>query len=140
MEQNNFFWKILNGELPLPKAARLLGMEVVEVDPEAGTLRTTFQAKSEFTNPAGHVQGGFLAAMLDETVGPALLATLGPNQIAVTLELSTQFIAPALPGKITGSGRITGRGGKIAFVDGELYQEERLVARATGTMIIRELG
>jgi acyl-coenzyme A thioesterase PaaI-like protein len=29
---------------------------------------------------AGVIQGGFLAAMLDDTLGPALVATLGAGQ------------------------------------------------------------
>ena len=40
------------------------------------TIETAFHARPEFTNAAGDVQGGLLAAMLDDTLGPALIATL----------------------------------------------------------------
>ena len=59
-----------------PPAAILLGWELVAVDPEAGTIEVAFTASEQFLNPAGVIQGGFLAAMLDDTLGPALVATL----------------------------------------------------------------
>ena len=51
-------------------------MEITAVDPEAGTIEVQFQARPEFANPIGNVQGGFLAAMLDDSMGPARAATL----------------------------------------------------------------
>ena len=39
-----------------------------------------FTATEAFTNPAGNVLGAFQAAMLFDTVGPALLATLAPDR------------------------------------------------------------
>ena len=38
--------------------------------------RVQFEDKQEFLNPIGNVQGGFICAMLDDTLGPALVATL----------------------------------------------------------------
>ncbi|HUH68828.1 MAG TPA: PaaI family thioesterase [Mycobacterium sp.] len=56
------------------------------------------------------VQGGFLAAKLDDTLGPALVATLDEGQFAPTLDLHVQFLAPARPGRLVGRGRIVRRG------------------------------
>ena len=77
MDRSAFFWQIQDGKLPPPRAAVTLGISIREVSPEAGTIEVEFEGKPEFTNPAGHIQGGFLAAMLDDTMGPALAATLG---------------------------------------------------------------
>ena len=46
---------------------------------EPGHVRFEFRATEQFLNPAGVVQGGFLTAMLDETMGPAALSELGPG-------------------------------------------------------------
>jgi len=54
-----------------------------------------FDARAGFANPMGNVQGGFLAAMLDDTLGPALAATLGDGEFAPTLELKVSFLRPA---------------------------------------------
>jgi len=74
------FWDAVAGRAPLPPAAATLGLEVLDVDPERGTIELAFAAPHAFTTPFGDVLGGFLAAMLYDTVGPALLATLEPEQ------------------------------------------------------------
>ena len=100
--------------------------------PERGEIEVFFDARDAFTNPLGHLQGGFLAAMLDDTLGPALVATLPDGQFAPTLELKVSFLRPAAPGRITG--RVLHRGGSIAFLAGELRNEAgELLATATAT-------
>jgi acyl-coenzyme A thioesterase PaaI-like protein len=76
MDPNAYFWQVQSGTLPVPAAAATLGIAIQHVDAETGTIEVEFQARPEFTNPIGHVQGGFLAAMLDDTMGPAVAATL----------------------------------------------------------------
>jgi hypothetical protein len=46
-----------------------------------------FEGKDEFPNPVGSIQGGILAAMLDDTLGPAAAGLLGGEAFAQTLEL-----------------------------------------------------
>lgn len=88
----SIFQKILDGEIPVPKAAATLGANITDVDTSAGTITVEFTATDAFTNPVGDVRGGFLAAMLDDTMGPALVCTLGANEFAPTLELKVNFI------------------------------------------------
>lgn len=78
--RRGLFWDVQAGRVAPPPAALLLGWELVAIDPEEGTIEVAFQAGSQFTNPVGVIQGGFLAAMLDDTLGPALVATLPENQ------------------------------------------------------------
>jgi uncharacterized protein (TIGR00369 family) len=128
------FWEFLEGRQPAPKAAATLGWELSWVAPERGEIEVFFDARDSFTNPMGNVQGGFLAAMLDDTLGPALVATLPDGQFAPTLELKVSFLRPAAPGRITGTGRVVHRGGSIAFLAGELRDEAgELLATATAT-------
>jgi acyl-coenzyme A thioesterase PaaI-like protein len=70
------FWDVLEGRCDAPPAAVLLGWRLVAVDPAAGTIEVSFTATERFLNPVGDVQGGFLAAMLDDTLGPALVRPL----------------------------------------------------------------
>ncbi len=139
MDKQAFFWKIMAGELPPPKAAETLGIVFTHIDADAGTIEVEFQGKSEFTNPAGNIQGGFLAAMLDDTMGPALAATLKQGEFAPTLNLNISFHRPAGVGPLTGKGRIVKRGKDICFLAGELYQEGELVASAAATAIVRAM-
>jgi uncharacterized protein (TIGR00369 family) len=137
MDRESFFWQIQNGNLPAPRAATTLGITIKAVSPEQGTIEVEFQGKPEFTNSAGNIQGGFLAAMLDDTMGPALAATLGQGEFAPTLNLNVSFVRPAKVGSIQGNGRVLKRGKEICFLAGELYQGGELIASATATAIIR---
>lgn len=131
-------WDVIEGRAPMPPAARLLGWELVAVDPEAGTIEIAFEAAEQFLNPAGDVQGGLLAAMLDDTLGPALVATLGPGEWAPTTDLHVQFLAPAKPGRLLGRGRVTKRGRSIAHMAGELLAADGTVlATAVATASLR---
>jgi uncharacterized protein (TIGR00369 family) len=134
------FWDAMEGRAPRPPAAVLLGWELVAVDPDAGTIEVAFAATDQFLNPAGVIQGGFVAAMLDDTLGPALVATLGPGQFAPTTDLHVQFLRPARPGRLTGRGRVVRRGRDVAFLAGELIDESgQTVAVATATAQIRAM-
>jgi acyl-coenzyme A thioesterase PaaI-like protein len=92
------FWDAIEGRAPMPPAARLLGWQLEAVDPAAGTITVRYEARSDFTNPMGNIQGGFIAAMLDEAMGPALVATLPPDQFAPTLEMKISFFEAAKVG------------------------------------------
>jgi uncharacterized protein (TIGR00369 family) len=108
------------------------------VDPDAGTIEVAFRAREKFLNPSGAIQGGFLAAMLDDTLGPALVATLGPGEWAPTTDLHVQFLAPARPGRLIGHGRVVRRGGGVAFLAGELRRDDgTVVATAVATAALR---
>jgi uncharacterized protein (TIGR00369 family) len=111
-----------------------LGWELIAIDPAQAAIEVAFTATDAFVNPVGNIQGGFLAAMLDDTMGPALVATLEPGQFAATIELKINFLRPARTGRITGRGRVVHRGGTVAFLEGSLYSPSgELLATATAT-------
>jgi uncharacterized protein (TIGR00369 family) len=132
------FWEVMEGRREPPPAAELLGWRLISIDPDAGAIEVAFTANEQFLNPAGQVQGGFLAAMLDDTLGPALVATLGEGEWAPTLELNVQFLSAAAPGELRGAGRVVRRGRDVAFLSGELRTVAgELIATATATALIR---
>ena len=86
MDKNSFFWKMADGRVPPPPCAKTLGLEFVEIDGERGTIEIRFEAVEMFLNPAGNVQGGFLAAMLDDTMGTALVGDARPRPVRADRE------------------------------------------------------
>ncbi len=137
MSREGVFWDMQTGKTPPSPVRILLGWKLLEVNPEAGTIRAQFAGKPEFLNPAGVVQGGLLAAMLDNTLGAALAAQLGPGQSVVTLELKTSFIHPARVGILVGEGWVVSRGRSICFLEGHLQDSNgNLVAKASATVRI----
>ena len=120
--------------LPMPPVAKTLGWTLRVIDPEAGTIEVGFTAGEAFTNPTGAVQGGFVAAMLDDTMGPAVFAMGKGTIFAPTLDLNVSFIRPARTCAFVGKGRVVSLGKTIAFLEGELYDAGgTLVARSTAT-------
>jgi len=132
-----FFWQVMDGRLPMPAAAATLGAEFVSVDGESGRVAMRFQGCAEFANPVGHVQGGFLAAMLDDTMGPALAATLRAGEVAPTLNLQLAFHRPGRIGTLDATGWVVRRSREVAFLAGELRQDGELIASATATALVR---
>lgn len=120
--------------IPTPPCARLLGWRMLAAKPRDGWIKVGFDARWEFTNPAGYVQGGFLAAMLDDTMGPAVFVMTDGKFFPPTLDLHVSFLAPTRPGRLVGEGRVTQLGKSIAFLEGVLFDAVGTpVARASAT-------
>jgi uncharacterized protein (TIGR00369 family) len=75
--------------------------------------------------------------MLDDTLGPPLVATLSDGEWAPTISLTVQFVRPAKPGKLRGRGRVVRKGRDIAFLAGELVDGDQVIATPTASAIIR---
>ena len=117
-----------------PPSAKLLGWTLRAIDPTAGTIEIGFAADERFLNPAGAVQGGILAAMLDDTQGPALFGSTHGECYAPTIDFTVSFVKPARPGNFVGKGRVINLGKTIALTEAELFDESgELVARGTFT-------
>lgn len=121
-------------DLTRPPCAELLGWEVLDARPDEGWIRIGFQGRPEFRNPAGFIQGGLLAAMLDDTMGPAAFIMGRGAIFTPTIDLQVTFLAPARVGRLIGEGRVVQIGKTIAFLEASLTDEAgTLVARATAS-------
>jgi uncharacterized protein (TIGR00369 family) len=140
-ERTGHFWDAVEGRAPMPPATTTLGWSLVHADTERGEVEVSFVATEAFLNPAGSVQGGFLTAMLDDTMGPALAITLGPGLYGTTVDIRVSFVRPAKPGRLVGRGRVVHRGGTIAFLAGELLDDDgQVVAVGSATTRIVRTG
>ena len=140
-ERSGPFWDAMQGQAPMPNAAATLGLEFIKFDDGTSTINLAFTPTEAFTNPTGNVLGAFVAAMLYDTVGPALLATLRPDQFQSTLELKASFLRPVRPGRIFSRGRVVHRVGDLAFLEAELANPDGVViATATATALVIALS
>jgi uncharacterized protein (TIGR00369 family) len=125
----------------LPQVAALIDWTLVELDKNSDSIRLSFTALPSFTNPAGHVHGGFIVTMLDECMGSAIVGLREARFLPVTLSMTTDFIRPVLPGAVLGVGRITSIGRSSAFLEGKLTDTGgNLLARATGVYRLLPFG
>lgn len=110
----------------------MLGWHLIDAKPELGWIRIGFDGKPDFCNPAGTIQGGILAAMLDDTMGPAVFVKTQGRLYTATISMSISFLAPAKVGPIIAEATVTQLGKSVAFVEGKLTDEAgRVVALAT---------
>ena len=76
----------------------LLGWKLLGCDAAKTVASLSFEARAEFLNPAGFVQGGLLTAMLDDAMGPAVLLMSDGALYTATIGMNVSFLAPARPG------------------------------------------
>ena len=104
-----------------------------------GEIELGFDGKPEFLNPMGIVQGGFLSAMLDDTMGPLIFVMTEGRMFATTIDLHVHFLRPVKPGPIMTKAQLTQLGKKVAFAEGQLFDSDgRLSARATCSALLLE--
>jgi uncharacterized protein (TIGR00369 family) len=116
-----------------PPSSKLLGWHLVDARLDDGWVRIGFEGRTDFCNPAGLVQGGILAAMLDDTMGPAVFVMTDGKLYTATITLNVNFLAPARPGKIVGEANVTQLGRTVAFVEGRLMDENGTVLATAST-------
>lgn len=120
--------------IPMPPSARLLGWRMLDHDAARGWVRIGFEAKTDFCNPAGFIQGGLLTAMLDDTMGPAVWIATDGTWFTASIDIAVSFINPARPGPLVAEATVIQRGRTIAFLEAQLWDEAgTLVCRATST-------
>jgi uncharacterized protein (TIGR00369 family) len=114
-------------DFPRPPCAELLGWRLLDARPKEGWIRLGFEGKPEFCNPAGFIQGGMLSAMLDDTMGPAVLVMSEGRLYTTTICMTVNFLSPARPGPIVAEAKVTQLGRTIAFVEARLMAEDGTV-------------
>ena len=106
---------------PLPPAPATLGWELVEEWPEEGRIEIAFHPNATMLNARGTVQGGFVAAMLDDTMGPALVSMTGGKEAPVTMGMNVTFIRPVAAERVIGRGKVVDRTKGTAFLEAQLF-------------------
>lgn len=116
-----------------PAIIRSLGGRILEVDPEAGSCVMGFTIGENLCHSTNIVQGGIVTAMLDASMSHATFAK-HPEVIQLSsLEIKVSFLEPSLAGQFRARGQIRRAGYKIAFLEGELYNEQGILTATAST-------
>jgi len=119
-----------------PPCSNTLGMRLAEVDQTAQRVRMDFDVPDMFANPTGAVQGGFIAAMMDEAMSTCCIIASNVTMTAPTLEMKTSYLRRLMPGSAAVEARILKWGRSAAFMEAECFDDQgKLVAKATATAI-----
>jgi uncharacterized protein (TIGR00369 family) len=128
-----------------PNSDLTLGMRCVDKS-EPGRCTWLMTADERFANPAGIMQGGFLGAFADSSMGAAAVTFVeGRKVFCANAELKVSFLAPVNPGaELTCTAEVVSGGRRVAFLEASVHArdpgaaEERLVARASSTYVYTE--
>ena len=109
--------------------ARLFGLQISYTDE---TCIVEVPVRDFMFNPQGSLHGGVIAFALDVSMGHLIKHAVG--RPGITLEMKTQYLSPALSGRVRCEGRFLRRGRSINYLESRMTNESgKLLAFATST-------
>lgn len=123
-----------------PNCDLTLGLNCVDKS-TPGRSVWRMRVDERFVNPAGLVQGGFLAAMADSAMGACAVSSAGDRKVSVAnTEMKVSFLRPARPGSVlTCSAGVLKAGRAITFVQARITdQDGQLIATASSSYLVKE--
>ncbi len=121
-----------------PNCDLTLGMTCVDKS-QPGVTIWQLAAEEHLANPAGVIQGGFLAAFVDSAMAAATVTYLeGRRASPANTELKISFLRSAPVGaRLRCTARVIGGGQRVSFVEAEIVDGAgRLVAKASSTYLL----
>lgn len=112
-----------------------LAGSIEELSSICARLRFPFDAR--WCNPRGSVQGGIIAAYLDDCMGYAMVGRFGQGTKFTTMSLTVNYLRPITRGDIIAEGRVVRAGKRTAYLEGDILNEKgELVARGVSTVML----
>jgi uncharacterized protein (TIGR00369 family) len=117
------------------------GVHVRFYEQEDGSVMSRFTGAEQHQGYPGRMHGGVITAILDETIGRAIMIPYGEDIWGVTGEISVRFRKPVPLGvELTAVGRITEEKKRTFKGTGELLLPDgEVAAEASGTYIKMEI-
>ena len=121
-------------DFPVVPFWKFLGIEIVEMRPGYGKL--TVKVDPNLTNPYGYAHGGVLSTLADSAAAVAIAGIVrGEGKRLVTVDMNITYLSPVLGGVIEAHAKAL-REGRIIPADVDIFNENKLVAKAIATYII----
>ena len=113
---------------------KLLGLEMTERG--HGMSRCRIVVRPALLNPHGTVHGGVMYSMADNGMGAAVYSHLEDSESCATIEIKMVYIAAVTSGVLECETRVINKGRRVAVLESEVRNGDRLVAKALGTFAI----
>jgi uncharacterized protein (TIGR00369 family) len=117
-----------------PGFIKMLGGKIIAVDPLHATCTMEFNVSTDFCHSTDVVQGGFITTMLDAAMTHAAFGIDRDIANVSSLEIKTSYLEPTLAGRLHAVGKVIRRGHKIAFFQGELFDENGVLTATTSSV------
>ena len=111
---------------------------LLEVEEGYGVI--SYQVRKEMTNPFGTIQGGIMAALIDDTMGLAFLS-LNNEYLFTTTNLHVNYLFGAKEGEqVIVKAQVVRIGKKISNIECKVYNKnEEVICTATSNLVITSL-
>ncbi|KAF5062424.1 Proofreading thioesterase EntH [anaerobic digester metagenome] len=106
-----------------------MGIRVIRADGGVGELE--LDVRPDLWNGEGWVQGGLYTALADEAVVLAVYQTLEEGETIASITESTAFLRGVNQGKLRAVGRVTKRGRRVIFGEGQVSDDEGRLCSTT---------
>ncbi|PKM29536.1 MAG: thioesterase [Gammaproteobacteria bacterium HGW-Gammaproteobacteria-11] len=110
---------------------KLLGLEFQSID--KGTCTLSLAITESHFNSTARVHGGVIFSLLDSAMGAAAFSVLEPHESTATVECKINYTRAVTGGELRCVGKVVHAGTRTVVVDGEIWQDGALVAKALGT-------
>lgn len=105
-----------------------------------GTLVVGMRARPDHLNNRGAVHGAVLSALADIVMGRSAVRAADPPASMVTVTLTVDFVSAAREGEwLEASATVQRAGRRLAFVQGRLHADGRLVGQCSATFAVGDL-
>jgi len=104
-----------------------------------GTCEMQLVVDERHLSTAERVHGGVFFTMLDTAMGRAVISVLPEGQGCATVEAKINYFRPVQRGRLLARATVVSKTRRTAYAEASLLDEEdRLVARASGTFFLTE--
>jgi acyl-CoA thioesterase len=110
---------------------KMLGLQFKSM--EAGTCTLALSIREDHFNSTARVHGGVIFSLLDSAMGAAAFSVLEPHESTATVECKINYTRAVVGGELECIGKVVHAGTRTVVVDGEIWQDGALVAKALGT-------
>jgi len=129
------FNRLSEEQMPFAKA---MGLELEDISGAGVVMRARYS--EQFLRPGGTISGPIMMALADAAMYALVLSHIGPVELAVTTNLSINFLRKPLPGDVMAQASMLKLGKRLAVGEVSLYSDgettgER-VAHVTATYSI----
>lgn len=118
--------------------ATAMGLELMDINAAGVIMRAHYS--DQFLRPGGTVSGPVMMALADAAMYALVLSRIGPVELAVTTNLSINFLRKPLPGDVLAEARLLKLGKRLAVGEVSLYSDgesvDEPVAHVTSTYSI----
>jgi uncharacterized protein (TIGR00369 family) len=122
------------------RAPFMVDLGVVPIAVSEGRCETEMLLQQRHLQHTGQVHAGVVTAMADHTAGAAAQSLVRDGGLAITAELKTSLLRPAVGSKLACVGTVVKSGRTLIFAESDVFailgEQRTLVARLSATLAV----